>query len=606
MPAFLEAGTEVAGARVTSFIGRGGMAVVYKAEDLRLGRNVALKLLAPELSQNERFQQRFMRESRLAASIDHPNIIPIYEAGETGGLLYIVMRYVDGSDLKAVIEREGPLSPERLVQLLRQVSGALDAAHARGLVHRDVKPGNILIASGAGTEHEDHVYLTDFGLTKRSSSLSGLTATGHFLGTIDYVAPEQITGNPVDARTDIYALGCVLYESATGTVPYERDDDAALLWAHLVEAPPSIRERRPELPDGLDTVISTAMAKAPDERYSSCRELAVAVQALLGVAGGSSAGGSSSAGPVAAASPKAPPGPVEPAESAESAEPVGLDGRQEPGSGSINWGPPTVQQAPDAEAEAESEVEAEAEVEACQPAQAWEEPALAEAGAASTRSRPPRPQRAPGRRGRLVALLAVAVVLLAAVPAVFLVNSFRNPDRLTETSARDNLVPFSFKYPGAWRRNAAGINVVFSPAGRELTTLFSQKGTGDSWKPVNELLKGDSDKAVGLATSFTSTVVEAGSAEQLKEALQPLLPVNAAFSKGPDQLLVGGYAADKLEGDLTDPADPGARLHFMAIVVQVQRPEPKTVYLVFFAPQDRFDGKRDLFGQMQDTVDFLS
>jgi tRNA A-37 threonylcarbamoyl transferase component Bud32 len=604
MPAFLEAGTEVAGYRVTSFIGRGGMAVVYKAEDLRLGRNVALKLLAPELSQNERFQQRFMRESRLAASIDHPNIIPIYEAGETGGLLYIVMRYVDGSDLKAVIEREGPLSPERLVQLLRQVGGALDAAHARGLVHRDVKPGNILIASGAGTEHEDHVYLTDFGLTKRSSSLSGLTATGHFLGTIDYVAPEQITGNPVDARTDIYALGCVLYESATGTVPYERDDDAALLWAHLVEAPPSIRERRPELPDGLDTVISTAMAKAPDERYSSCRELAVAVQALLGVAGGSSAGGSSSAGPVADAPPKAPPGPVEPAESAESAEPVGLDGRQEPGSGSIDWGPPTVQQAP--EPEAGSEAEAEAEAEAGQPAQAWEEPALAEAGAASTRSRPPRPQRAPGRRGRLVALLAVAAVLLAAIPAVFLVNSFRNPDRLTETSARDNLVPFSFKYPGTWRRNAAGINVVFSPAGRELTTLFSQKGTGDSWKPVNELLKNDPDKAVGLAASFTSTVVEAGSAEQLKEALQPLLPVNATFSAGPDQLLVGGYAADKLEGDLTDPADPGARLHFMAIVVQVQRPEPKTVYLVFFAPQDRFDGKRDLFGQMQDTVDFLS
>ena len=258
MPAFLEVGTEVAGYRVSSFIGRGGMAVVYKAEDLRLGRNVALKLLAPELSQNERFQQRFMRESRLAASIDHPNIIPIYEAGEVGG--------------------------------------ALDAAHSRGLVHRDVKPGNILIASGAGPENSDHVYLTDFGLTKRSSSLSGLTATGHFLGTIDYVAPEQITGNPVDSRTDIYALGCVTYESLTGTVPYERDDDAALLWAHLVEAPPSVRDKRPELPEGLDTVIAKAMAKAPADRYGSCRELAAAVQAQLGLAGASGTGTGSGGG----------------------------------------------------------------------------------------------------------------------------------------------------------------------------------------------------------------------------------------------------------------------------------------------------------------------
>jgi serine/threonine protein kinase len=273
MQPVLAVGTEIAGYRVEAFISRGGMAVVYRAHDRRLGRRVALKLLAPELSQNERFQQRFLRESRLAASLDHPNIVPIYEAGESSGLLYIVMRYVEGSDLKALLDREGPLDLDRTVSILRQVGAALDAAHARGLVHRDVKPGNILIASGTGREDPDHVYLTDFGLTKRSSSLSGQTTTGRFIGTMDYVAPEQIGGKPVDARTDIYSLGCVLYECLVGEPPFDRDDEAALLWAHLVERAPRISARRPDLPAGLDAVLDKAMAKAPEDRFGACRDL---------------------------------------------------------------------------------------------------------------------------------------------------------------------------------------------------------------------------------------------------------------------------------------------------------------------------------------------
>jgi hypothetical protein len=562
-PGFLEVGTEVAGYRVASFIGRGGMAVVYRAEDLRLGRNVALKLLAPELSKNERFQQRFMRESRLAAAIDHPNIIPIYEAGEVGGMLYIVMRYVEGSDLKQVIEREGPLDPVRVSQLLRQVAGALDAAHGRGLVHRDVKPGNILLASGAGPEDEDHVYLTDFGLTKRSSSLSGLTVTGHFLGTIDYVAPEQITGNPVDARTDVYALGCVLYESLTGTCPFQRDDDAALLWAHLVEAPPSVRERRPELPDGLDEVIAKAMAKPPDDRYDTCRELALAVQALVGTTGGLAV--------------VRPPWSAEVDEQPD--EPADLEGQPEPAQGWVDWQPAV-------EAPVERPVEEE-------PAPAA--PARTARGAAPARGR--------RGRGRLLALLAAVVVLLAAVPAVLLFRASQR-DRLSVAVPRDNLVPFSFKHPGSWRRQSAGINVVFSPAGPELTALFSQKGTGDSWVPVRDLVGGD--KPVGLATSFTSTLVDVATPDQLKAALQGLLPATVSFSAGPEQVLVGGILADRLEGDLTDPANPATRLHFMADVVQVQRPDPKSVYLVFFAPQKSFDANRGLFERVQASVDFLA
>src|SRR5687768_5589834 len=268
-----EPGTEIAGYRIESFIGRGGMAGACRAEDMPLGRKLALKLLTPQLADSEQFRHRFIRESRLAASLDHPNIVPIYEAGEADGQLFIAMRYVLGADLKAVLnEMGGQLPLERTLRLFSQIGNALDSAHRAGLVHRDVKPANILVAESqehAGDARGHHAYLTDFGLTKRTSELSGgLTGTGHFLGTVDYVSPEQIQGKPVGTATDVYALGCVLYECLTGLPPFRRDDDAALLWAHLIDTPPPITAIRPDVPEAVNAVVARAMAKDPADRYA--------------------------------------------------------------------------------------------------------------------------------------------------------------------------------------------------------------------------------------------------------------------------------------------------------------------------------------------------
>jgi serine/threonine protein kinase len=283
-----EPGSVIAGYRIDSLIGRGGMAVVYRAEDMRLGRKVALKLLTPQLADNEQFRQRFIQESRVAASLDHPNIVPIYEAGEADGQLYIAMRYVVGRDLKGLLADQGGRLPlEWALRLFGQIGDALDSAHRAGLVHRDVKPANILVAESQerpGDVRGDHAYLTDFGLTKRTTEVSsGLTGTGHFLGTVDYVSPEQIQGKPVGPGTDIYALGCVLYECLTGLPPFRRDDDAALLWAHLVETPPPIAGIRPEIPQAVSAVVARAMAKDPADRYGSCEELVCELESALDV-----------------------------------------------------------------------------------------------------------------------------------------------------------------------------------------------------------------------------------------------------------------------------------------------------------------------------------
>jgi predicted Ser/Thr protein kinase len=264
-------GTEVAGFRIESVLGRGGMSVVYVAEQIRLARKVALKVLTTELAWDEQFRERFVRESHIAATIDHPNIIPIYDAGEADGLLYIAMRFVQGPDLREILKR-GTFGVGRTIFLIEQLASALDAAHAHALVHRDVKPGNILIE-----ESTDHAYLTDFGVAKQTTA-RGLTSTGHFLGTVEYAAPEQIEGGPVDARTDVYALGCVLYESLTGSPPFSHGTEHAVLHAHLVDPPPSVSRVRPELPQAFDSVIATAMAKSAEDRFASCGELAHAAR----------------------------------------------------------------------------------------------------------------------------------------------------------------------------------------------------------------------------------------------------------------------------------------------------------------------------------------
>jgi Protein kinase domain len=275
-------GMELAGYRIESVLGRGGMSVVYLAEDLALGRKVALKVLATHLAEDERFRERFVRESRLAASLEHPNIVPIYEAREADGMLFIAMRLVRGTDLATLLERDGPLEPARAANVVSQVAEALDAAHAEGLVHRDVKAANILVAPATGSSGPDHVYLTDFGLTKRVLSMGASTKTGQFLGTIDYAAPEQFEGKELDARTDIYSLGCVLYECLTGERPFGERMEPAVMHAHMTEQPPAPTATQPTLPRAIDGVVRKAMAKRPDDRYQRAGDLAQAARAALG------------------------------------------------------------------------------------------------------------------------------------------------------------------------------------------------------------------------------------------------------------------------------------------------------------------------------------
>src|SRR4051812_9911711 len=251
------------------------MGVVYRAAQLALDRTVALKVIAPGLLDDQAIRARFVRESKVAASIDHPNVIPIYYTGEEDGVAYIAMRYVSGDDIRSLVRREGKLAPERAARLTAQIGAALDAAHHAGLVHRDIKPANVLLGP------EDHVYLTDFGLTKHALSTAGATKPGHWVGTLDYVSPEQIRGERVDARVDVYALGCLLFFALTGQVPYERDGDEAKLWAHLNDPPPKPSEHG--APEAFDAVIERALAKDPEARYSSAGDLGRA--ALAAAAG---------------------------------------------------------------------------------------------------------------------------------------------------------------------------------------------------------------------------------------------------------------------------------------------------------------------------------
>jgi hypothetical protein len=281
VPDGLAPGTRVAGYLVEEPLGVGGMAMVYRARDERLSRPVALKVLAPALAADEEFRRRFTAESRAAAAVDHPHIIPVYEAGQAGLALFIAMRLVTGGDLRQVLAREGPLPPERAAVLLSPVASALDAAHAAGLVHRDVKPGNVLVDSAPG--RPEHVYLSDFGISKGAASSAGLTGTGQYLGTPDYTSPEQVRGLAVDGRADQYALACVAWHLLTGTVPFQRDDALDVLFAHLHAPPPSLDRVRPGLPAAAGPALGRALAKEPGERYPSCGEFTDALRDALGL-----------------------------------------------------------------------------------------------------------------------------------------------------------------------------------------------------------------------------------------------------------------------------------------------------------------------------------
>jgi serine/threonine-protein kinase len=271
----IAAGAVFAGYRIETEIGRGGMGIVYRARHLALDRERALKLISPALSTDSRFRDRFQRESRLAASLEHPNVVPVDHAGDEGGILYLSMRLVEGSDLRRIVEAEGPLDLGRAARLLAGVAAGLDAAHARGLVHRDVKPANVLIEPANGDEH---VFLTDFGISRIAARGGTVTSSGELLGSPDYVAPEQIAGDRVDHRADIYGLGCLLHFVLTGQPPFPRDNDLAKLFAHANAPRPRPSELLPALPTALDRVLRRAMAISPQHRYDSARQLAADVE----------------------------------------------------------------------------------------------------------------------------------------------------------------------------------------------------------------------------------------------------------------------------------------------------------------------------------------
>jgi serine/threonine-protein kinase len=276
-------GSEIAGHRITGLIGQGGMATVYAAENVADGGRSALKVLAPELASNPELRTRFVREARYASSVEHPNVVRVHDVGELDGLPYMLMDYVEGSDLEALLTLEGVLDPERAVSILGQVAGALDAIHATGLLHRDVRPGNVIVAPGP--EGDERCYLTDFGLGKNPGQDSrALTAAGDFVGSCHYLAPEQILGRDYDQRVDVYSLGCLLVRCLTGEPPYPGDSEASILHSHVEEPPPRLTELRPDLPSALDDVVTKAMAKSPDARYDSCTQLMASARAALAAA----------------------------------------------------------------------------------------------------------------------------------------------------------------------------------------------------------------------------------------------------------------------------------------------------------------------------------
>ncbi|MEP7022864.1 MAG: serine/threonine-protein kinase, partial [Actinomycetota bacterium] len=280
MPGFVP-GSQVAGYRLEEPIGQGGMAAVFRARDERLGRVVALKILAPALAADDAFRQRFIRESRAAAAVDDPHIIPVFEAGDANGVLFIAMRYVGGGDVRTLVQSVGPLPVGRAAAIISPVASALDAAHAAGLVHRDVKPANMLLDTRPG--RPEHVYLSDFGLSKGAASTSGLTRVGQFLGTLDYISPEQIEGKLTDGRADEYALACTVFEMLTGLPPFHRAEATAVMYAQISQPPPPLTAMRPDLPAAADAVMARALAKAPADRYATCCEFSDALRAAFGL-----------------------------------------------------------------------------------------------------------------------------------------------------------------------------------------------------------------------------------------------------------------------------------------------------------------------------------
>jgi serine/threonine protein kinase len=545
---YLDPETEIAGYRIQSLIARGGMGVVYRAFDIQLNRPVALKLLAPELAANEKFRQRFIRESKLAASVDHPNILPIYGAGEWSGLLYIAMRYVRGTDLKAEIDVRGPLSLAEALRILSEVADALDAAHAAGLVHRDVKPGNVLLSEDRVDGHR-HVYLTDFGLTKRTTSATGVTTAGHFLGTLDYVAPEQIRGEDVDGRVDVYALACLAYTLLTGHPPFEHDDDSAQLWAHVAEEPPRLSREQPDVPASVELAIVAGMAKHREDRPPTCGAL-VAMMSDVAFTGGP------------------PPWALQTDDANSEIGPI------------------------DALPDDEGADDPSTAAEFFRTSRRHTDPSRA-AGPAHRRTGSGRWKEASRRsRARWLVAVGAVVVLLCAGGLLFSPMLPWNKPVLFQTEG----VPFTLDVPDDWahRTSGAGGSAVSVLSEYDLAAFFADDS--DAPAAVAHQIDENPSSVVGVAIYHGA----AGRSDQFTTAdlgpAEALLPGRDATLRDQGEVTVGGVKAQRLEGSI--PLPGAATLQVRVLVVETD----PVGFLVFFAPSSEFDEHRDVFDEVADSL----
>ncbi|MEV1174837.1 protein kinase [Nonomuraea sp. NPDC049784] len=539
-------GQEVAGYYIEDIVGKGGMAVVYLALDPRLSRRVALKILNPVLSVDDRFRQRFILESRTVASIEHPNIIPIYEANaDADGVLYIAMRYVDGLDLRRLLYDRGPLPLGQANQIFAQVAAALDAAHAHDLIHRDVKPANILLAG-------DHVYLTDFGITKHRSSISGLTQTDQFIGTPRYMSPEQINKEHIDGRCDQYALACVVYEALSGQLTFQRENDIALLWAHLAEQPAPLSQLRPELPAQVDAVMMRALAKSPEQRYATCAEFVTALRDAVSGLQSDPMGGAHFV-------PRQglPSGPY----------PV-------PGSGPPS-GPHTGPSAGPLPAPTSGAHAA--------PTSGPTSGPHAAPGFGSRLSPPTQPSATTRRPGRVPIVATTLVAAVAALALVIMIIMNHRSDTWShyKTSAA---APLTFEYPGDWTvRTHQDLFAVVSPHAPEFESLFVA-GPGADWTAVSQIVADDPDSASGVYVQVSDTLDASGTSDQMKAKMEALLPGEVDVGK-PVQDQAGTSPATRFDGALHDPAS-GTRLGFVSYVIDRQ---PKTMLVMYFCAKTACD-----------------
>ncbi|MBB2745844.1 UNVERIFIED_ORG: serine/threonine protein kinase [Microbispora rosea subsp. rosea] len=574
---------------VEAVVGRGGMATVYRARDQRLGRAVALKVLAPQLAHDDRFRDRFVRESRMVASIDHPNIIPVYEAGERDDLLFIAMRYVEGNDMRKLVQSEGALPVGRANPLFAQIASALDAAHAHGLVHRDVKPANILVT------RSDHVYLTDFGLTKSSAAEAGLTSHGHFMGTPRYVAPEQIRGLPVDGRSDLYAFACVVYEALAGQPPFQRDTELALLYAHVSHDPPPLTPYRPDLPHAVNAVITRALAKSPGERFETCQAFVSALRDAI----------SGGAGDPAPVSPSYPPGsyPPDPPISAGSAgsagsRPQGSYPPVTPSSFPPGTRPPVSHPSGSVPAASRPPVSHPSSG----PVQGHGSyPPASPHSQATVASAASRDHRRGLPLGPLIGGLAVLVSI--AVAAALLLTRGGDTAATWNTYPGSTAAPFTMSYPSAWGEAKTNADqwMIASPAVDEFNALFAVPGNTD-WSKVNPIITGHPDRATGVFAQVSNTLSTSDSPMELQESLGPALPGATTYYGVPTPTTVGARPAFRIEGVLSDPQQAG-RLDFFAYVVR-QGDTGTTVLVTFFCPAGRCD--RSMIDHMVNTITFTS